>query len=127
MSKMNRLGNAKNPYQTAAKRVLAVCSAGLLRSPTVANVLYQEFDCNTRAAGIDQEFALIRVDDVLIAWADEIVCVNDEVAAELERQFGDLGARVLVLELPDQYEWNAPELRKAIIEQYAAARARLPA
>lgn len=31
MSLMNRLGNADNPYQDRYKRVLCVCSAGLLR------------------------------------------------------------------------------------------------
>jgi predicted protein tyrosine phosphatase len=31
---MNRLGNCKNYHQGKFKRVLCVCSAGLLRSPT---------------------------------------------------------------------------------------------
>ena len=42
MSKMNRLANTQNKYQGKYKKVLCVCSAGLLRSPTAALVLSQE-------------------------------------------------------------------------------------
>ena len=50
-SNYNRLGNSRNIYQGKDKRVLCVCSAGLLRSPTAANVLHKEFGYNTRACG----------------------------------------------------------------------------
>lgn len=78
MKDMNRIHNAGNPYQGKFKRVLCVCSAGLLRSPTAAWVLSNEpFNFNTRAAGLDASHALIPVDDVLLAWADEIVCMDE--------------------------------------------------
>ena len=52
MSLMNRLGNSKNPYQGDFKKVLCVCSAGLLRSPTAAWVLSNApFNFNTREIG----------------------------------------------------------------------------
>ena len=58
---MNRLANSSNRYQGEYKRVLCVCSAGLLRSPTAALVLSQEpYNFNTRAAGLDEAFALSR-------------------------------------------------------------------
>lgn len=77
-NEMNRKHNAKNPYQGKFKHVLCVCSAGLLRSPTTAWVLSNEpYNFNTRAAGLDQGHALIPVDDVLIEWADEIVCMDE--------------------------------------------------
>lgn len=78
MENLNRIHNSGNPYQGKYKRVLCVCSAGLLRSPTTAFVLSQEpYNFNTRAAGIDTGHALIPVDEVLIAWADEIVCMDE--------------------------------------------------
>jgi predicted protein tyrosine phosphatase len=78
MDDMNRKHNSKNPYQGKFKRVLCVCSAGLLRSPTVAWVLSNEpYNFNTRAAGIDVGHALIPVDDVLLEWADEVVCMDE--------------------------------------------------
>ena len=78
MSDMNRKWNCHNEFQGKYKRVLCVCSAGLLRSPTTAWVLSNEpYSFNTRAAGIDVGHALIPVDDVLIEWADEIVCMDE--------------------------------------------------
>lgn len=117
----NRLANTKNRFQTAAKRVLCVCSAGLLRSPTAANVLHQEYGYNTRAAGSNKEYALIPLDVVLIDWADELVFVEKAVYDEVQRLFGEdlKGKRSIVLALPDKYEWNDPELRSIIAKQYA--------
>lgn len=87
MDNQNRKWNCKNPYQGKYKRVLCVCSAGLLRSPTVAWVLSQEpYNFNTRAAGIDTGHALVPVDDVLIEWADEIVCMNEDQQRELQER-----------------------------------------
>jgi predicted protein tyrosine phosphatase len=93
MSFMNRLGNCTNPYQGNTKKVLCVCSAGLLRSPTAAVVLSQEpFNYNTRAAGISTDYALVQVDDVLVTWADEIVCMDEN-----SRKFLVIGQIILGL------------------------------
>ena len=43
-STLNQLANINNPYQGKSKKVLCLCSAGLLRSPTAANVLHREFE-----------------------------------------------------------------------------------
>ena len=76
IAKLNQLANVGNPFQGKAKKVLCVCSAGLLRSPTLANVLHRQFGFNTRAVGYCQEYALIPISQALIWWADEIVFVN---------------------------------------------------
>jgi predicted protein tyrosine phosphatase len=70
----NRLYNVHNPHQNfdKYKRVLCVCSAGLLRSPTMARVLQEEYGYNTRAAGVDFDFALVPMDWALVEWAQEI-------------------------------------------------------
>lgn len=87
MNELNRKHNSHNPYQGKYKRVLCVCSAGLLRSPTTAWVLSQEpYNFNTRAAGIDVGHALIPVDDVLIDWADEIVCMDEYQQKQLSER-----------------------------------------
>lgn len=115
----SRMENTRNSYQTTAKKVLCLCSAGLLRSPTTANVLHQEYGYNTRAAGVDPEYALIPVDEVLLSWADEVVCVEGSVYRTLlARWEAAKEHRVIVLNVPDQYEWNHPELRALISKQY---------
>lgn len=124
---MNRMVNARNEYQTNAKRVLCVCSAGLLRSPTMANVLWEGYGYNTRSCGADEAYALIPLDEVLIHWAHEIVFANLEVMDDAVMKFGDALSRkrLVPLKLPDSYEWNAPELRLAILDQYSDALTRI--
>lgn len=115
---MNRLANCHNRFQGEAKRVLCVCSAGLLRSPTAAVVLSQEpYNYNTRAAGLVPEFALIPVDNVLLEWADEIVCMTDDQAGELSIIVPD-GKRIVSLDIEDNYGYRDPELIRLIKEKY---------
>lgn len=126
MSRMNRMGNARNPYQGDFPRVLCVCSAGLLRSPTAALVLAQEpFNFNTRAAGVALEYALIPVDEVLLSWADMVVfmeashfrAVKEDSA--LARHIED--KTCVVLNIPDKYEYRQPELVELIRTRMTAA------
>ncbi len=115
MSTMNRLHNSTNPYQGAAKKVLCLCSAGLLRSPTAAVVLQRKFGFNTRAAGVSKEYALIEMDDVLLSWADEIVAVEQSVADKVPENFRD---KLTILNVPDMFGYMNPELQRIILEQY---------
>ena len=115
------MGNAKNEYQGKHKRVLCVCSAGLLRSPSAAVVLSQPpFNYNTRAAGINPDFALVIVDDYLIHWADEIVCMNAEQAHKLKHDF-DCDKTIVNLDIPDEFEYRDPKLMALIKERYEQA------
>ena len=113
---MNRLGTTKNPYQGKYKKVLCVCSVGCLRSPTTAVVLSHEpFNFNTRSCGLDTEFAIIPIDDVLIEWADEIVCM-DQYQQKVLKERTD--KPVICLNIGDSYEYRDPELMRRIKERY---------
>lgn len=118
----NQIGNASNPYQGSFKRVLCVCSAGLLRSPTTANVLHKTFGYNTRAAGSNEQFALIPVSEALLHWAEEIVFVNHENLAEALHNNQELATviqdKAVVLDIPDNFEYNHPTLSTIIVNQY---------
>ncbi len=113
-----RVDNITNPYQTKAKKVLCLCSAGMLRSPTIANTLHKEYGYNTRAAGVDAYHALIPVDEVLLTWADEIVCAEPSVHRRLVELYPSIPLRIVVLNLPDIFEWNSAELIRLITKQY---------
>lgn len=124
MSSMNRFWNTQNRFQYPEKykRVLCVCSAGLLRSPTTAVILAGEpYNFNTRAAGIDEDHALVPVDDVLISWADEIVCMTKQHHADLVGKFHQEtpGKRIYVLDIPDNFGYRNPKLVELIKERYA--------
>jgi len=120
--KRNQLANVTNRYQTNAKRVLCVCSASLLRSPTLANVLHRELGYNTRAAGSSEEYALIPVSVALLYWADEIVFVNVENFNECLYYNADyetmLRRKAIVLSIEDDFEWNDKELQQQLYTQY---------
>lgn len=115
----NRLYNAHNPGQGNYKRVLCVCSAGLLRSPTAALVLSQPpFNFNTRAVGIEESYALVPIDEVLVEWADEIVCMTHQHRDMLLSRFPNAAAKIIVLNIPDSYEYRDPDLMRMVAEQY---------
>ena len=116
---MNRLANCANKYQGRYKRVLCVCSAGLLRSPTAAWVLSNEpYNYNTRAAGLTKEFALVPVDEVLLAWADEVVTMSAEQAEEIRSLLGDEEKPIVVLGIPDNFRYRDETLVSLIRESY---------
>lgn len=115
---MNRLATCSNRYQGDYKRVLCVCSAGLLRSLTAALVLSQEpYNFNTRAAGLTPEFALVPVDRVLLEWADEIV-VFEPKQAEIIREMLEEDKPIIDLNLPDNFAYRDQKLISLIREAY---------
>ena len=113
---MNRAANSHNSFQGKYKRVLCVCSAGLLRSPTAAFVLSQEpYNYNTRCAGLTPEFALIPVDEVLLEWADEIVCMDKRQEAVLMEE---TNKPIVCLNIPDNFGYRDSVLMDMIRERY---------
>ena len=117
-----RIGNASNRYQGKYKRVLAVCSGGLLRSPTIAHTLAAEpYNYNTRSVGTDPDYALNILDQVLLEWADEVVCADVEHEVEVQRRLTDTGITgkpVVCLKLPDVYPYRHRKLVHLIQKRY---------
>jgi len=117
-SNRNQMGNAMNPYQGKTKRILCVCSAGLLRSPTIAKYLTGK-GFNTRACGTSQDFALIPISQALVMWADEIHVVKEQEHVILDILIaGNLRPKVVVLDIPDNYGTFDPELTLIIKDFY---------
>ena len=112
--RQNAMWNCKNPYQGDDIKVLCLCSAGLLRSPTIAKVLSEFNGFNPRSAGVN-DYALIPVDEVLIHWADIVICADIEHKRKLEAdKLLPKNTEVYVLDIPDNFAYNDPELRKII-------------
>ena len=113
-------GVYSNSYQGDYKRVLTVCSANMLRSPTMAHVLSAEpYNFNTRSAGI-AGFALIPVTEELLLWADEVVCADTEHALYIRDKMIEymLDKPIIDLKIPDIYEYRNPKLIELIKERY---------
>lgn len=116
----NQLYNVNNASQGETKKVLTVCSAGLLRSATLQNMLIREYGYNVRNCGTVESYALIPISEALVKWADEIVFVNDENYQHVKKELEQLNLlkKCYVLDIPDMYEFNNPELLKICKEQY---------
>ena len=119
---LNAIHNVNNPFQGDAKKVLCVCSAGLLRSPTAANVLHKEYGYNTRACGIHADYALIPISELLVAWADEIVFMEDWMVTYASEMFDISEKEIRPLGVPDRFEFMEPALQRLIIERYELSR-----
>lgn len=77
--------------------------------------LTRHTDSNCRNAGV-YDYALIPVDDVLITWADDIICASAEHLREIQERFQLLleGKRLYNLDIPDIYPYRAPALIEVI-------------
>lgn len=126
MSDLNRIHNVSNPYQGKYKKVLCVCSAGLLRSPTLAYVLSQgPWNYNTRAVGMEKSYALIPIEEPHLVWADRIVCMSRAQETAIldmitESKF-TIKADVISINVPDSFGYRDPaliELLKERIKEY---------
>lgn len=126
MARRNQLGNIHNPYQNQEKykRVLFVCSAGLLRSATAAHVFSAEpYNWNTRTAGASVEYALNPVTEALLEWADAVYCMEQDHLDDLKYIFGDIiedlvkvrGTNFIqVLNIPDEFPYRDTQLIKLL-------------
>jgi len=117
----NQLHNIRNRAQGDTKKILTVCSAGLLRSATLQNFLIKEYGYNVRNCGTDSSYALIPISEALVLWADEIIFVNEENYNTIKYDLDELDIpkdKITVLDIPDMYNFNNPELLEIIEAQY---------
>lgn len=130
MIKRNQLGVVFNAYQGKYKKVLTVCSAGCLRSPTAAHILSSEpFNFNTRCAGTSEEYAIIPLTEALIIWADVILCMDafqqshinemqNKLAAEASAMFEYDYKQVINLEIEDEFGYRDLQLVKVMQDKF---------
>jgi predicted protein tyrosine phosphatase len=110
-----------NHSQGGELRVVFVCSAGLLRSPTAARIA-GEYGINARSAGSHLQYALIPVSMNLIEWADKVVFMNSSNEAEVaQRLYGDdlrqLQEKTVVWNIEDSYKYMEEPLVQEISKE----------
>lgn len=113
----NRLANAKNMFQGSDLRVLCVCSAGLLRSPTMARLLHRNYtNINARPVGFSTEYALIPLEKVHLFWADLVLCADGDAFSAVTQELQDntFDRDVYNMGIPDSFEFGDKELEKII-------------
>ena len=97
------------------KRVLFICSANKLRSPTAEHVFADWPDIETDSAGIGNDAEVI-VSREQIDWADLIFVMERSHQSRLRKKFKDevSGKRLICLGIPDEYEYMDEALVKLL-------------
>lgn len=103
-------------------RLLFVCARNRLRSPTAERVFAAVPGVEAESAGVAPD-AESPVTPELIAWADVILVMESAHRAKLTRLFPAAlrGKRVVCLDIPDDYEYMAPELVQILRERVGRA------
>ena len=87
------------------KNVLFVCSQNKLRSPTAEQVFASYPGIEVASAGTNND-AETPLTSELVRWADVIFVMERAHRNKLQRRFrADLKARVVCLDIPDEYEF----------------------
>lgn len=97
------------------KRLLFVCSENRLRSPT-AETVFSEYDgVEAIGAGTNSD-AETPVSGDLIEWADIILVMEKAHRNKVSKKYKSLlkDKRLIVLDIPDNYECMQPELIKLL-------------
>lgn len=98
--------------------VLFVCSENRLRSPTAQGVFARHLGIRCMSAGLSKD-ADTPISGDLVEWADLICVMESAHRRRLTKRFGALlqGKRVVVLGIPDRFEFMDPELVRILKER----------
>jgi len=111
-----------NSCQGPAKRLVFVCSVGMLRSPTAAAIA-TAMGYNARSCGSDVDIALIPLSVNLINWADYIIFMKRENYNKSLKTFTPVGYdqdiidKSLIFDIDDHYNYGDDYLKKIIADK----------
>lgn len=115
-----------NQHQGNRRRLLFVCSAGLLRSPTGAAVAIAR-GYNARSCGTGN-YALIQLSANLIYWADRIYFMHPEnyqaamaLVQDQEDLIHEINCKHSILGIEDRYNYMDPELTSIFHDMLGSA------
>lgn len=93
------------------RRILFLCSQNKLRSPTAEAVFAGHPTVEVDSAGLNND-AEVPLSDEQVEWADLILVMETAHRSRLNRKFGKslAGKRVVVLNIPDDYDYMDPAL-----------------
>lgn len=97
------------------KKLLFVCSENRLRSPTAEAVFSEYENIEAIGAGTNSD-AATPVSGDLIEWADIILVMETMHRNKISKKYRTLlkNKRLIVLDIPDNYECMDPELIKLL-------------
>jgi predicted protein tyrosine phosphatase len=104
------------------KKVLFVCTANRLRSPTAEALYRHNKNLDVKSAGVDREATTVLTAD-LLEWADIIFVFERRHRNIIHKQFKELyeQKKIICLYVPDEYDHMDPglvTLLKIRLERY---------
>jgi predicted protein tyrosine phosphatase len=104
------------------QRLLFVCSQNRFRSPTAEAIFKDIPEVEATSAGVNHD-AVTPLSGDLIQWADIVFVMEKTHRNKVQKRFRDLlrGKRVVVLDIPDLYEFMEPglvELLRSSLRRY---------
>lgn len=105
------IGAHSGVVELSLMRLLFLCDQNRFRSPTAAALFSMEQGIETASAGVGRN-AVVSLTEDLVAWADLIFVMEKAHYNRLLRRFRHQlpGKRVVVLDIPDEYDYMEPEL-----------------
>jgi predicted protein tyrosine phosphatase len=102
------------------KHVLFICSQNRLRSPTAERVFAGHPGIECESAGLNND-ADNPVTPELVEWAELIFVMEKAHRSKLSAKFGQhlKKARVICLDIPDQFDFMDPALVRLLKEKVA--------
>lgn len=93
------------------KRLLFICSQNKLRSPTAEALFAGHPGVETDSAGLNHD-AEVPLSDEQLEWADVVLVMEKTHRKRLNERFSHAlrGKQVVVLNIPDLYEFMDPDL-----------------
>lgn len=103
--------------------MLFVCRLNRRRSATAERIFSKDPDLDVRSAGTSAD-ALVRVNGRMLDWAEIVFAMDATQVAALERQFPGHPAlaKVVCLDIPDEYTFLDPALVALLRERLAPYR-----
>ena len=99
-------------------KLLFVCILNLQRSPTAESLFDNNEKYESESCGIDI-FAKKQINEKVIKWADLIFCMENIHKKFILERFPkeSKGKKIIVLDIPDVYFRDDPELREILVEK----------
>ena len=99
------------------QHLLFICSRNEWRSRTAETIFRDTPGVTVKSAGTSPS-ARIRINRKLLEWADTIYVMEQKHLAQLRQRFGrgEWEARVIVLDIPDEYRYMDEELVRELRE-----------
>ena len=90
--------------------ILFICNQGMHRSRTAAELFNEKF--STRFKGIYNN----NVTESDLEWADKVIVMEDHQRSKISELFPNqyLKKQILLMDIPDVYSYNQPELIELI-------------